>query len=117
MAKLDLMELKRNYVLLVEDEAALPDKDDEDNAGAIDKDSDGAINKDNDGAIDEDNAGAINKDSDGAIDKDNAGAIDKDSDGAVDKGDTEQVEDKEVIDDKKDGVAKGELVLATYSRS
>lgn len=101
MAKLDLMELKRNYVVLVEDEAALSDKDDEDNAGAIDKDSDGAINKDNDGAVD----------------KDNAGAIDKDSDGAVDKGDTEQVEDKEVIDDMKDGVAKGELGLATYSRS
>jgi hypothetical protein len=46
MAKLDLMELKRNHVGPLEDEAALPDDDDKDDK--LDAD---AVNKDNTGTI------------------------------------------------------------------
>ena len=94
MAKLDQMELRRNGIVLVEEDeaAALFDKDDE---GAIDDDNGDAIEKGNDGDV-------IDKDAAGAID---AGAIDRNN---VDKGN--EVEPAEVIDDVKDVVAKGELV-------
>ena len=89
MVKLDQMELKKNYIVLVEDEeAALSDKDD---AGAIDNDNKG----NNDGGVDKDAAGAIDKNN--YVDKGNAGAI-------------AEAEQAEVIDDVKDVVAKGELV-------
>lgn len=77
MAKLDLMELKRNHVVLPEDEAALHDKD---IADAINKEVADAIDRDTAGANDKDLAGANDRD---AKDRDIANANDRDVGGAA----------------------------------
>ncbi len=100
MAKLDLMELKRNHVGPLEDEAALPDNDDKDDK--VDADAD-AVNKDNARTIvKNEEVGPV-----GEREGEDVAAPPRENNELAE---AQMSEDKVVENDMKDVAAKGELV-------